>query len=120
MTAADAELRDVVRAAARLLPTLVAVVERCRTEPDPGQNLARACGSLVRDYGVLRTRLEDVPGSPLVAGVDRTLYLQQRIVHEASRLAFRPRTPRWAQLARSFGDGLTDSSDELLRLAARL
>jgi hypothetical protein len=119
MTTPDAELGAVVRRAASLLPAVARAVERCRTDPDPGQDLARACGSLVSRYGALREELSALPATALRDRVDRMLHLQQRIVAVASQLAFRPRSPRWPQLARSFGDGLTDSADELLALAAR-
>lgn len=120
MTAPDARLRDIVREAAALLTPMVAVVERCRTEPNPRQDLARACGAVISSYGVLRERLWSIPTSPLVTRVDDILYVEQRIVDEAARLAFRPHTDRWFKVAKAFGDGLTDSADELLVLAARL
>jgi hypothetical protein len=120
MTAPDARLRDIVREGAALLTPMVAVVERCRTEPNPRQDLARACGALISSYGALRERLWSIPTSPLVTRVDDILYLEQRIVDEAARLAFRPHTHGWFKVAKAFGDGLTDSSDELLLLAARL
>lgn len=120
MTASDAVLRDIVREAATLLSLVVAVVERCRTEPDPRQDLARACGAVITSYGELRERLWAIPQSPLVARVDAMLYFEQRIVDEAARLAFRPHTDHWSKAAKAFGDGLTYTSDELLRLAARL
>ncbi|MGH8962138.1 MAG: hypothetical protein ACRDWT_13285 [Jatrophihabitantaceae bacterium] len=120
MTAADAGLRDIVREAASLLPAVVAAVERCRTEFDPRQDLARVCGALTSAFGSLRNRLEAVPSSPLVDRIDTMLYLEQRIVTEAARLAFRAHNDRWSSVARAFGDGLTESSDELLLLAARL
>lgn len=120
MTAVDGELRDVVRQAAGLLPTLVALVERCRTEPDPRPDLACACGSLISAYGALRERLRALPPSPLADRVDTLIYTEQRIVDEAALLAFRPHTDRWHGVAKAFGDGQTASSDELLLLAARL
>ena len=120
MVTADDLVADVVRRAATLLPVVAAVVERCRTEPDPRQDLARACGALVDEYGRLRTELAGLTPSPLVERVDQMLFLEQRIVDEAAHLAFRPRSPHWARLARSFGDGLTGSADELLALAAAL
>lgn len=120
MTAPDAAVREVVREAATLLSPLAAVVARCRTEPDPRQDLARACGALVSAYGALRERLCALPQEPLVVRLDNMLYLQQRIVDEAAHLAFRPHGERWAKIAAAFGDGLTDSSDELLMMAARL
>jgi hypothetical protein len=116
----DVLLPSVVRRAASLLPALVDAVERCRTDPDPGQALARACGALISAMGRLRDDLWLVPRSPRVEYVDRLLYSQQRIVEEASLLAFRPRSPNWSRVANSFGDGLTDASDELLDLAATL
>jgi hypothetical protein len=120
MTAPDAGLRDIVREAATLLSPVVAVVERCRTEPNPRQDLARACGAVISSFGLLRERLWSMPASPMVTRVDTMLYVEQRIVDEAARLAFRPHTDQWSKAARAFGDGLTGSSDELLLLAARL
>lgn len=120
MTAEDAELRAIVRQAATLLPAVVTSVERCRTDPDPGQDLARQCGRLGSQFAALRERLWSLPRSELVERVDTMLRLEQRVVHEASRLAFRPHTDRWFRVAASFGDGLTDSADELLHLAAQL
>ena len=120
MTAVDAELREVVRRGATLLPRLVALVERCRTEPDPGRDLARACGGVISEYGALRERLWPLPTSPLLERVDVLLRFEQRILDEAVRLAYRPHTDHWPTVAKAFGDGLTDSSDELLLLAARL
>jgi hypothetical protein len=110
---------DVVRQAATLLPRVVAVVERCRTESDPRQDLARACGTLIDEYGRLRDRLADLTTTSLIERIDAMLYLEQRVVDEAAHLAFQPRSDRWARVARSFGDGLTSSADELLALAAR-
>ena len=120
MTAVDVELRTIVQQAASLLPATVAVVERCRTDPDPGQDLARRCGQLGSAFARLRDQLSFLPRSELVDRVDTMLRFEQRIVHEASRLAFRPHTERWLRVAAAFGDGLTDSADELLHLAARL
>ena len=120
MTATEVELRDIVRQAASLLPEMVAVVECCRTDPDPGQALARRCGELNSAFAGLCDRLFLLPSSNLVDRVDTMVRMEQRIVHEASRLAFRPHTERWFRVAASFGDGLTDSSDELLQLAAQL
>jgi hypothetical protein len=120
MTAVDVELRAIVRQAASLLPALVAVVECCRTDPDPGQELARQCGELNSAFARLIDQLFLLPRSALVDRVETMLRMEQRIVHEASRLAFRPHTERWLRVAASFGDGLTDSSDELLHLAAQM
>jgi hypothetical protein len=117
VTSADV-IRGVVRRGATLLPQVVSVVERCRTEPDPRQDLARACGTLVSEYGQLRERLAELTLTPFIERVDCILYLQQRVVDEAAHLAFRPRSDRWARAAQSFGDGLTSSADELLALAA--
>ncbi len=117
LTSADV-IRDVARSGATLLPQVVAVVERCRTDPDPRQDLARACGTLISEYGQLRARLAELTLTPLIERIDCILHLQQRVVDEAAHLAFRPRPDRWAQVAQSFGDGLTNSADELLALAA--
>jgi hypothetical protein len=111
-------IRDVVRSGATLLPQVVAVVELCRTDPNPRQDLARACGTLIGEYGQLRERLAELTCTPLIKRIDCILYLQQRVVDEAAHLAFRPRSDRWARAAQSFGDGLTSSADELLALAA--
>jgi hypothetical protein len=114
------EVRSIVRAAATLLPRLCAVVERCRTEDDPGCDLARACGELSSAYHRLLERTLALPTTELTERIDLLLRHELRIVREAGLLAFRPHGPRWRHLAQSFGDGQTESSDELLRLAARL
>ena len=115
-----AELRLIVRAGATLLPQLAAAVERCRTEPDPGRDLARACGALSSAYNRLIEQLHLLPASPMTERLTLLLTHELRIVEEATLLAFRPHDHRWTALARAFGDGLTASADELLLLAARL
>lgn len=118
--AAEPDLREVVRQAAMLLPRLTELVRRCRTEADPGVDLARSCGALVSAWGGLRLRVQRVRQSAATAHLDELLRVQQRIVAEASQLAFREHTARWSLVAAAFGDGLTESADELLGLAAAL
>ena len=114
------EVRVVVRAAATLLPRVWMIVERCRTEPDPGRDLARTCGSLSSCYNDLLERLLLLPSTELTERVDLLLRHELRLIREASLLAFRPHGPRWKGVAAAFGDGQTECSDELLQLAARL
>jgi hypothetical protein len=119
-SAPDPGVVAVVRAAAGLLTRYAAVIERCRTEYDPGPAPAREAGALVREFERLRATLEDRLEEPLAARVDQILRLHARVLREASQLAYRPRGPHWPRLVRCFGDGLTDASDDLLRLAAEL
>jgi hypothetical protein len=119
-TDTDTVVREIVRAAATLLPRLAAVVEQCRTEPDPGRELARACGSVSSSYHQLRERLLSLPDTAMTQRLDVLLRHELRILEEATKLAYRPRTSRWPALSKAFGDGLTGPADELLLLAARL
>ena len=43
----DTELRLVVLEGAALVPKVEELVQRCTTDPDPGHDLARACGEVV-------------------------------------------------------------------------
>jgi hypothetical protein len=118
--AAQPDLCVVVRQAAMLLPRLTELVHRCRTEPDPGAELARSCGALASAWTRLSEQVQQAGPSAATLHLEQLLRVQQRITVEASQLAFREHTPRWERVAAAFGDGLTDAADELLLLAAEL
>ena len=116
----DAELADVIRGGATLLPRLWRAIERCRTDPAPKGDLARECGNLVRAYIELSDRLRFLPRSEIVDRVDRMLICQMHTAAQASYLAFRVHDSRWPALAARFGDGQGPVADELLYLAAEV
>ena len=116
----DAELADVIRGGATLLPRLWRAIERCRTDPAPKGELARECGNLVRAYIDLSDRLRFLPRSEIVERVDRMLICQMHTAAQASSLAFRVHDSRWPALAARFGDGQGPVADELLYLAAEV
>ncbi len=118
--AANRDLSDVILRGAALVDEVELLVFRCRTEPDPGGDLARSCGRVMSRYCDLRQRLSEMPRSALAAQVERLLHYELRIVEQASLLAFRPRDRRWGDLATAFGDGVGAPADELRRLAAEL
>jgi hypothetical protein len=120
VTTSSRDLSDVICAGAALLPRVDYVVWRCRTDADPGGELARACGELVSKYCALRDRLSAMPRSALSSRVEQLLSYQQQIVRQASLLAFRPRDSHWPALATAFGDGAGAPTRELQRLAADL
>lgn len=117
---APAEVGVLVRAAATLVPKLAHCVERCTSEADPGQELARACGAVASQYLVLQRELDRLPRSGLTDEVDRLLSYQQLVLAQAANLAFRPHSAGWYRLAARFGDGWGEPADRLIQLAARL
>lgn len=114
------ELTEIVRAAASLLPRTRRAIARCRTEAEPGGDLARECGGVVREYVALWERLERVPPDELSHRVGRLLACQMELTSQAAHLAFRVRDEAWPMLAARFGDGQGSVADELLYLAADL
>jgi hypothetical protein len=116
----DAELADIIRGGASLLPRMWRAIERCRTDPAPKGDLARECGNLVRAYTELSERARQLPSTELVQRVDRMLTCQLHTAAQASSLAFRVHDSRWPALAARFGDGQGPVSDELLYLAAEV
>jgi hypothetical protein len=116
----DTELRLIVFEAASLVPLVRAVVQRCTTDPDPGQELARACHTVTQGYLELRKRIWAMPETPENHHVERLLNYQQHILEQAGLLAFRPRLgghDSWAALAQRFGHHADGPGDELIRLA---
>lgn len=111
---------DIVLAAAGLVPTVAHLIERCTTEPDPGSELARACGDVASRLCRLQRRLSEQRHDTLVDRVDALLSYQARLVTEASALAFRPRGPAWYRIAQRFGDGWGPPTEALIELAARI
>ncbi len=116
--AVDGELADIIRYGAGMLDDVEDAVRRCRTEPDPGADLAKTCGTLVSGYLTLRRRLGALPATPLSLRVDQLLKYALLLTDQASLLAFRPRDEHWQRLADEFGDGLGAPADELRALAA--
>jgi hypothetical protein len=114
----DAELAEIIRGGATLLPRLWRAIDRCRTEPDPRADLAVECGDLVRSYLQLSLRIRRLPQSELARRVDRLLNCQLEMANAASTLAFRVHDSRWQALAACFGDGRGSSADDLIDLAA--
>ena len=95
------------------------VVRRCSTDPHPGRDLAKSCGSLVAGYLALRGRLAALPRSELTRRVEQLLTYALELTGQASMLAFRPHDDHWDALAAGFGDGrLGAPADELRSLAA--
>jgi hypothetical protein len=117
---ASEETAEVIRAAATLVPTVVHLIDRCKTEPDPGSELARACGETVSKLCALQARLSDQTSNALVRQVDLLLGCQVRLLAEASALAFRPRGPAWDRVAARFGDSWGAASDAFIDLAAQM
>ena len=116
----DTELRLIVLEGASLVPNVHELVQRCTTDPDPGQDLARACGQVVSDYLDLRKRLWAMPQNAQIRQIERLLDYQQQILEQGALLAFRPRlgsSGRWAALAARFGQVSDAPGDELIRLA---
>ena len=120
MVPAYPELTEIVRAAAGLLPRTWRAIARCRTDPDPGGDLARECGGVVREYVALWERLQALPPDDLSRRVGRLLRCQMELTAQASNLAFRIRDDAWPRMAAHFGDGQGAAADELLYLAAAL
>jgi hypothetical protein len=114
------ELTEIVRAAASLLPRTRRAIARCRTDPDPGGELARECGDVVREYVALWERLQVLPRDELSHRVARLLRCQMELIAQASHLAFRIHDETWPRMAAHFGDGQGAAADELLYLAADL
>jgi hypothetical protein len=114
------ETAEIILAAAALVPAVARLIDRCRTEPDPGCELARACGEAASRLCGLQQRLAVQSRDGLVDEVDALLTYQARLVTEASALAFRPRGPAWNRLAQRFGDGWGPPADALIELAARV
>ena len=113
------ELAFVSRHGAGMLDDVEDVVLRGRTDPHPGRELAKSCGTLVSGYIALRGRLAVVPRSELTRRVDQLLTYALELTRQASMLAFRPHDSHWDALAAGFGDGrLGAPADELRRLAA--
>jgi hypothetical protein len=116
----DTELRLVVLEGASLVPRVRELVQRCTTDPDPGQDLARACGQVVSDYLDLRKRLWAMPQNAQIRRVELLLDYQQQILEQAALLAFRPRLGsggRWAALAARFGHETDVPGEQLIQLA---
>lgn len=116
----DAELAEIIRAGATLLPRMWRVIERCRTEPAPRGDLAAECGDLVRAYTQLSERARQLPATEHTRRVDRLLDCQLHTAAYASALAFRVHDAAWPTLAARFGDGRGPVADELLDLAAEV
>jgi len=117
-TAIGPELSFIIRHGAGMLDDVEDVVRRCRTDPHPGRELAKSCGTLVSGYLALRGRLGVLPRSELTLRVEQLLTYAMELTGQASMLAFRPHDSHWDQLAAGFGDGrLGAPADELRRLA---
>jgi len=118
-TAIGPELAFVIRHGAGMLDDVEDVVRRCISDPRPGRELAKSCGTLVSGYLALRVRLAVLPRSALTGRVDQLLTYAMELTRQASMLAFRPHDGQWDALAAGFGDGrLGSPADELRRLAA--
>lgn len=116
-SASEAQLREIIREAATMVPEASSLVHRCRTERDPGQDLAVACGRVASAYFALRERVRSLTSTPQTKHVEQLLNFQQQVLEQASLLAFRPRDGHWHDLARRFGEDSSAPSDELLRLS---
>lgn len=114
--AAEQELCEIIRAAATMVPEASSLVHRCRTEEQPRQELAVACGRVAPAYFVLRERVRDLASTPQTKHAEQLLNFQQQILEQASMLAFRPRDGHWQDLARRFGEDTSAPAEELLRL----
>lgn len=116
----SAELAEVIAAGSALIPDVELVVARCRTEPDPGRDLAVECGRIASAYFALRKRLWPMPKSELRDTIEGLLNYQQQLVEQASMLAYRPHDSHWDRLASRFGAGGGAPADELARLADQI
>lgn len=114
------ELAGVVRQGAAMIDDAEVAVQRCRRDPDPDGDLARACGSLVSRYLALDRRAQALPASAATRRVHELLNFHLQIVAQASMLAFRPHDEHWAALAADFGEDLGFPAAELRRLAAEV
>jgi hypothetical protein len=114
----DGGLADIIRYGAGMLDDVEDAVRRCRSEAEPGADLARTCGTLVSGYLTLRERLGALPATPLSLRVDQLLNYALLVTDQASLLAFRARDEQWQRLADEFGDGLGAPAEELRALAA--
>jgi len=118
-TSIEPELAFVIRHGAGMLDDVEDAVRRCSTDPHPGRELAKSCGTLVSGYVALRGRLAVLPRSELTHRVEQLLTYALELTRQASLLAFRPHDTHWAALAAGFGDGrLGAPADELRGLAA--
>ena len=103
-----------------MVPQVHELVQRCTAHPDPGQELARACGEVVSAYLDLRKRVWVMPQTPQTHHVEQLLDYQQQILEQAALLAFRPRLGsggRWAALAARFGHETDAPGEQLIQLA---
>jgi hypothetical protein len=114
------ELAGIVQQGAAMIDDADVAVQRCRREPDPDGDLARACGSLVSRYLALDRRVQALPASAATRRVHELLSFHLQIVAQASMLAFRPHDEHWAALAAGFGEDLGFPAAELRRLAAEV
>ena len=116
--AIEPELAFIIRHGAGMLDDVEDAVRRCRTDPHPGRDLAKSCGTLVAGYVALRGRLTVLPRSELTRRVEQLLTYALELTGQASMLAFRPHDGHWDRLAAGFGDGRLGASADELRLLA--
>ena len=120
-TAIGPELGFIIRHGAGMLDDVEDVIRRCRTDPHPGRELAKSCGTLVVGVSRIAGRLALLPRSELTRRVEQLLTYALELTGQASMLAFRPHDGHWNQLAAGFGDGrLGAPAGELRRLAAAM
>ena len=112
------ELAFIIRHGAGMLDDVEDAVRRCRTDPHPGRDLAKSCGTLVAGYVALRGRLTVLPRSELTRRVEQLLTYALELTGQASMLAFRPHDGHWDRLAAGFGDGRLGAPADELRLLA--
>ncbi len=117
VSAIGTELAGIIRYGAGMLDDVEEAVRRCRTDRDPGADLAKTCGTLVSGYLALRTWLSALPRTAMTVRVDQLLNYALTVTDQASLLAFRARDEHWQQLADQFGDGLGAPAAELRSLA---
>ena len=117
-TAIGPELAFIIRHGAGMLDDVEDAVSRCRTDPRPGRELAKSCGTLVSGYLALRGRLAVLPRSAMTRRVDQLLTYAMELTSQASKLAFRPHDNHWDALAASFCDGRLGAPAAELRLLA--